>query len=226
MNTFILTWNPNADVYKPSDFQHDLQQVIDGDNVHLYRRIIDHKHCNDGDRFFMVRTDQPHAGICMAGYFCSNVFLDEGVHCTTIDPLLMVDTEMFDSITLDDLQKLLPDVDWKNLHSGTMISEKDAGLLEEAWLEYLYKHLLEFEDDSNMNAVMSWDFDIEDFESVPPSLQKLYKKRYGNTCERCGRSENEVDELAYHVVMDEAPVGKSIRQYLRCYCSDCWFGDF
>jgi len=226
MSTFILTWNPAISEYKMDQFHRDLKTVNDGEDADLYWPVEDHDDCLDGDRFFMLRTGRGHTGICMAGYFYSDPFEDDEVkngkrYIAGIDPLVWINTDEADYISLDELKALLPDIDWDHLESGTLISDEEAGLLEDAWLKYLYKHQNIF---NGYAAGKSWDFDLEDFESVPESLQDYYKETLGDKCEKCGRGEEEVIELAYHVVLGDDTTGSlPLRHVLHCYCSECWF---
>jgi len=226
MSTFILTWNPAISDYKMDQFHRDLKTVNDGESANLYWPVEDHEDCLDGDRFFMIRTGRGHTGICMAGYFYSDPFEDDE-HSSNkrfiagIDPLVWINTDEADYISLDDLKKLLPEINWDRIESGTLIDDEDAAVIEDAWLHYLYKHQDFF---NGYAAGKSWDFDLEDFESIPESLQMLYKDTRGDSCEKCGRKEEEVTELAYHLVLDNDYTGRTpLEKMLHCYCNECWF---
>lgn len=229
MSTFILTWNPAISEYKMDQFHHDLKTVNDGESADLYWPVEEYEDCQEGDRFFMIRTGRGHTGICMAGYFYSDPFEDDDHsdsskrYISGIDPLVWINTDEADHISLDTLKTLLPKIKWDRLESGTLISDEDAAIIEEAWLNYLYKHQDIF---NGYAAGKSWDFDLEDFESIPEPLQVLYKETRGNVCEKCGRKEEEVDEMAYHLVLNEDYSGSTpLEKMLHCYCNECWFGE-
>lgn len=228
MSTFILTWNPAISEYKMSQFHSDLKIINDGDTADLYWPVEEHEDCYEGDRFFMIRTGRGHTGICMAGYFHSDSFEDDEYqgpkkrYVVGIDPLVLVNTDETEYISIDALKEVLPSIDWEHIECGTMISEEEAGILEDYFLRYLYKHQDMY---NGYKAAKSWNFDLEDFESIPEHLQEYYKDNIGCTCEKCGRHEDEVDEMAYHLVLDGDTAAKApYDSHLHCYCSECWFG--
>ena len=228
MNTVILTWNPALSDYKTEQFRDDFLTVVDGDTPQIAWPVGPDERCKDADRFFMIRQGMGSTGICMAGYFYSDAFEDddwegEGKRFkVSIDPLVMINTERGEHLSLKDLKTAIPTVNWEAITSGTVISEEEAGKLEDMWLAFLYKNITHTEDG---HIAVSDDFDLEDFESIPASLQTYYKKNIRNTCERCGKSEQEVNELAFHFVWDDNDdTSTPLLKRLHCYCNECWFG--
>ena len=227
MSTIILTWNPAISEYKMDQFQNDLETVNEGDTADIYWPVEEYDDCLEGDRFFMIRTGRGNTGICMAGYFCSDSFVD-GEHNVTskryivgIDPLVMVNTDEAEFLSLDFLKAKLPNIDWEHLESGTLISDADAGALEDLWVRYLYHNQDMY---NGFKAAKSWNFELEDFETIPEHLQELYKQTKGSVCEKCGKHEDEVEEMAYHIVLDgDTEAKQPFDSHLHCYCSDCWF---
>lgn len=229
MKTFILKWNPATTAYNAEQFHNDLQEIADGGNVDISWPVSDYTRVQHGDRFLLIREGEGNSGIAMAGYFCSDAFIDdewegEGSRfIADIDPLVWVDVEAAPCVSLDELKKTVPEFNWDGAPSGTFIDDGLAAKVEHLWLNYLYDHQDIFD---GCLAAKSWDFDLEDFESVPPTLQTYLKQRYGSTCERCHRTEKEVSEMVYHVILDDydpehpAPLNK----HLHCLCDECWFG--
>jgi len=229
MRTFILKWNPADGNYSAEQFRNDLEEIADGGTIEMNWTVADYVRQKNNDRFFMIREGRGNNGVAMAGYFSSHTFIDdewegEGTrHVANIDPLVWIDIDEAPFVSLDELKASIPDFSWEDVPSGTLIEDCLAAKLEHIWLRYLYEHQDIFD---GGQAAKSWDFDLEDFESVPPTLQVLLKERYGCTCERCHKDEKEVVEMAYHVILDdynpEAP--KPLNSHLHCLCNECWFG--
>lgn len=229
MNTFILKWNPAISAYSAEQFINDLQELAEGSSLDIVWPLGKDCQIHHGDRIFVLREGNHNNGIVMAGYFCSDSYIDDNADsadecfAADIDPLVMINTDEVPYISMEDLKNGIKDVDWDACTSIIAITDTQAALLEHICLQYLYDHQEIFE---GMNAAKSWDFDLENFESIPPTLQEYYKKRYGSNCERCHRKESEVTEMAYHLVLDDydpehpAPMN----HHLHCLCSECWFG--
>lgn len=229
MNTFILKWNPTTSEYKTEQFRNDIQELAEGASIDIPWPVESEHRVRYGDRFFIIREGRGNNGIVMAGYFCSDSFIDDSKDAHThtyiaeIDPLVLVNIDEAEYVSFDDLRNMVKDVDWDDCPMVTMITEKQAALIENIWLQYMYNNQELFD---GYRAGKSWDFDLEDFESVPPTLQTYFKNRYGSDCEKCHRKESEVTEMAYHLVLDDynpenpAP----LNHHLHCLCSECWFG--
>lgn len=224
MNTLLLSWNPSSDNYKSESFVHDIEAVHNGDEVLLRWKLKDIDFCNKGDRFYMINTNSHgNRGICMVGYLYSTPFKDDDGSglCTNLDPLTMVDVDACPFISLDRLAKVIPDIDWFNLPNGLLLNEVQTVRIEELWLQYIYKHQNMYD---GIKASQAWDFDLENFETVTPALQECYLKTRGNKCEKCGKRPDEVNEMAYHIVLDGDYSGTTpLEKMLHCYCNECWF---
>ena len=138
MKTFILFWNPAISDVKPEDWQ----KMIDREDIFdCSWAVWDHDQADDaGERFFMVRCGEGNMGICQSGRFCSKPYQGEDWAGTEKQRYYM-DMDCYDCVPADEqppisvdvLEKAIPDIDWRRGHSGQLLSEEDAMKLDELW---------------------------------------------------------------------------------------------
>ena len=143
MNTIILFWNPGISSYTVRRLREDLANGTYVSNWSVWEHDKAHK----GDRFFMVRCGEGKTGICMSGRFRSEPYLDEdwsgkGRKVYYIDLLadVVIDPDACPILSTAELQSLIPDFKWDGGHSGRLLPEKDALILEEKWIDFLDEH--------------------------------------------------------------------------------------
>ena len=144
-NTFILKWNPAISSYTMERLDNDMSEWADGywsDNfdwsVHEWQKA--HK----GDRFFMVRVGEGNTGVFAAGRFTSEPFKDEDwsgkgrdVYYMQMEFEAVFHPERVEIIPTDELERELPNIDWRKGHSGQMLDKEDAERLELMWRDYV-----------------------------------------------------------------------------------------
>ena len=224
MSTFILTWNPAVSDFTAEAFRSSLGVLHAGEGADMCWPVPEDCRCGEEDRFFVLRTGGAAPGLCMAGYFSSAPYEDDDYDGTgtrfvaDIDPLVMVADDGI--LPLAQLQAAVPGIGWEGLDGVTLIVDDEAGMLEDCWVRHLYALRDSFD---GRVAAKSWNFELDNFESIPDHLQRLYKRDRGCVCEKCGKREDEVQEMAYHLVLDGVQPGDDYDSRLHCYCEECWF---
>lgn len=233
MNTFLLTWNPATSDYRMEQFERDIAMIAQSDTSEITIAVDDSIEIDQYDRFFAIRVGKGgYNGIVMAGYIISNAYDgDESKGqrpdrlYVDVDVLQMIHTEMAPMVSLKRLQEVMPTFEWSNLMECNKLSDEEAEAIEMEWLKYLYENQDIYD---GIKAVASWEYDIEDFETVPEAAQRFLKRKYGCKCEDCELEEDEDTEgheFAYHLILPEDGDCKRhpLKSVLHCYCDECWF---
>lgn len=228
MKTVILTWNPSISHYSADDFSRDFLIIADGETPNLSWNVGKNNMLEEGDRFFVIRQGMGSTGVAIAGYLNSDSYEDDerdgkNNYKVNLDPMIYFHTDRGPHITMKDLRQLVPGIDWDNVVSGTELKDEQSAKIEDELLHFVYERHDVFD---NVRATTAWNYDIEDFETITPSLQAYYKKNRGCKCEKCGKKEGEVIEMAYHFILGDNPdYSVPFNKRLHCLCSDCWFGE-
>ena len=73
-----------------------------------------------------VFTSEPYPGEDWAGKGKQRYYMDMGCYdCVPADEL--------SPISIDVLEKAIPDIDWRRGHSGQLLSDEDTAKLDELW---------------------------------------------------------------------------------------------
>ena len=82
----------------------------------------------------------------MSGVFTSEPYVGDDwnksrgskqIHYMDMQPNFIVNPETMPIITTEQLQKAIPDFEWRRGHSGTLLTEDQAQRLEKLFAEYL-----------------------------------------------------------------------------------------
>ena len=183
MNTFIMMWNPEISNWKKDDFELSLCHF---DDVEFNWAIYDYKKAKIGDRFFLVCCGGEKTGIVMSGTISSKPYKDEDwsgkgreVYYVKMNLGAMIHPDYEEIIRTEELEKVIPDFDWRGGHSGRLLDKMSAGKLEFMWQAYLNDNRFAF--DKGFARLDEW-YDGETGEIIDYYL----KKKYGETCECCG----------------------------------------
>lgn len=144
-NTFLLKWNPAISSYTMERLDNDISEWADGYwsddfdwSVHEWQKA--HK----GDRFFMVRVGEGNTGVFAAGRFTSEPFKDEDwsgkgreVYYMQMEFEAVFHPERVEIIPTKELERELPNIDWRKGHSGQMLDKESAERLELMWRDYV-----------------------------------------------------------------------------------------
>ena len=144
-NTFLLRWNPAISSYTMQRLDNDIAEWSDGYwsedfdwSVHEWEKA------HAGDRFFMVRVGEGNTGVFAAGRFTSEPYQSEDwsgkgrkVFYMAMEFEAVFHPERADIITTEELERELPNLDWRKGHSGEQLNMEDAEHLELMWRDYV-----------------------------------------------------------------------------------------
>ncbi len=135
--TYLLRWNPTISSFKPEDYNN---AVVNNNWQGMNWSINDYENAHYGDEYFMLRTGDDEAGIVWQGTFLSDPYTSDDWagaqkkrHYVNIDcqnPVLPTNPP---HISLSDLQKTLPEIDWQQGHSGQQLTQEQAQKLINLW---------------------------------------------------------------------------------------------
>lgn len=144
-NTFILRWNPSVSSYTMERLNDDMAEWAAGywDNdfdwsVHEWQKA------RRGDRFFMVRVGEGRTGLFAAGRFTTDPFRGDDwsgkgreVYYMQMEFETVFHPERADIISTEELECEIPNIDWRNGHSGEMLDAESTERLELMWRDYV-----------------------------------------------------------------------------------------
>lgn len=137
--TYLLRWNPTISSFKLDDYRDVLSKYPDGFcgmNWSVYEWEKAHK----GDHYYMLRTGDNKAGIVFRGVFTSDPYPGEDWagngkqrYYMDMDCYDCVSADVQSPICIEELEKVVPGIDWRRGHSGELLSSEDADRLNELW---------------------------------------------------------------------------------------------
>ena len=137
--TYLLRWNPTISSFKLDDYRDVLSKYpggFSGMNWSVYEWEKAHK----GDHYYMLRTGDDKAGIVFRGVFTSDPYLGEDWagngkqrYYMDMDCYDCVPADVQSPICIEELEKVVPGIDWRRGHSGELLSSEDADRLNELW---------------------------------------------------------------------------------------------
>ncbi len=137
--TYLLRWNPAISSFKHDDYRDVLSKYPDGFSG-MNWSVYEWEEAHKGDNFYMLRTGDNMAGIVFRGVFTSEPYSDDDWAGKGKQRYYM-DMDCYDCmpaaqkplVSLEELEKALPDIDWRRGHSGQLLSKEDANRLDELW---------------------------------------------------------------------------------------------
>ena len=134
--TFIMRWNATISNYSVEEYLNALYNPSAFPSYYEWS-VWDYNKVRTGDRFFMVLTGWEHNGIVMAGTIVSPPYIDQDwmgrgrtVHYVRLEPNYMSTPDNPNLLTTEELQKVIPDFNWENGHSGELLPPASAKKLE------------------------------------------------------------------------------------------------
>ena len=153
--TFIMRWNSDISNHRMVDFE---DSMADFNDVGLYYdwSIWDFKKVHVGDKFYMIRTGNGVNGVVMKGTLTDIPYADEDwsgkgrkVYYVRMSLSHIIHPDKAPLVlTTDTLSTAIPGFNWKEGHSGEMLADEEANLLDRLWEEYL-KELHELLENGN-----------------------------------------------------------------------------
>ena len=146
--TFIMRWNTDISNYTLAEFQEAMGDFFE-EGFYYDWSIWDYQKAHIGDRFYMVRTGKGKNGVVMRGFISGAPYPDEDwsgkgrrVFYIRMKPLNMIDPERAPMlITTNELSDKIAGFDWKEGHSGMILSDEQAAKLEDIWDKYAERML-------------------------------------------------------------------------------------
>ena len=142
--TFIMRWNTDISNYKLSEFEDAMEDFFD-DGFYYDWSIWDYQKAHIGDKFYMIRTGEGKNGVVMRGTIIGTPYPDEDwsgkgrkVYYIRMSLTNMIHPERTPLLlTTDELTEAIPDFNWKEGHSGEILSDSQADKLEGVWKDYI-----------------------------------------------------------------------------------------
>ena len=142
--TFIMRWNTDISNYKLSEFENAMEDFFD-EGFYYDWSIWDYQKAHIGDRFYMIRTGEGKNGVVMRGTIIGTPYPDEDwsgkgrkVYYIRMSLTNMIHPERTPLLlTTEELTEAIPDFNWKEGHSGEILSDSQADKLEDVWKDYI-----------------------------------------------------------------------------------------
>ena len=171
-NTVILKWNPAISSYNMIRFLDDIVQ----NNPESDWSIWEHERVRKGDIFHMLKVGHGQTGIVMQGRITSDPESGEDwsrqgrkTYYSNYKAEIMLGPDVFPLLTSHVLQDNIPDFDWFAGHSGMVLNEKQAEMLDKLWVSYLQENKAEFQ--SRLDLMECREM-LNDQLYLSPALQK------------------------------------------------------
>lgn len=138
---YMMRWNPSVSSFKEKDYEECMANMVHG-MFRMNWSIYDWQEARRGDLFYMLRTGDDKAGIVFNGHFLSDPYpADDWAGSTKrrmyVDMICINPAEPGGKplISLEQLQKSIPSIDWSKGHSGVLLSDEENAKLNELWEE-------------------------------------------------------------------------------------------
>lgn len=139
---YLMRWNPKISSFTEKDYKECVANKVH-DMFRLEWSISEWEEARRGDMFYMMRVGDNKAGIVFFGQFVTDPYPDEDWAGSTkrrmyVDMVCSHPKETVAKplISLEKLQKAIPEVEWTKGHSGVLLSnevwEKLSNLMNEA----------------------------------------------------------------------------------------------
>lgn len=137
MKTYIMRWNPGISSSKIEDFREALKKWPNGFCGDW--SIYDWEDAHEGDEYYMVRVGDGPNGVVHVGHFLREPYegndwagtakkrhyVDISIEhpCDPDEPM----------ISIENLQSVLPEIEWRRGHSGELLTEEQAERLHKVF---------------------------------------------------------------------------------------------
>ena len=141
--TYLLRWNPTISSFKLEHYRKAMAERPDGFGFDW--SVYEWEEAQEGDHYYMLRTGDDKPGIVFHGVFTSDPYEGDDWAGQKGKTRRYMDIDCYDCvpadeqspITIEVLEKAIPNVDWRKGHSGELLSEEDAEKLDELWEKYM-----------------------------------------------------------------------------------------
>ncbi|MGN1248338.1 MAG: hypothetical protein ACI4UO_07090 [Paludibacteraceae bacterium] len=134
MKTYIMRWNPGISSAKIEDFRTAREKWTKGFQSNW--SIYEWKEAKEGDEYYMIRVGEGPNGVVYMGHFLSNPYKGEDWagdpnkirHYVNISIEIHSDPDE-PMISIEQLEAVLPEIEWSGGHSGMLLTPKQAEIL-------------------------------------------------------------------------------------------------
>ena len=129
-NVYLMRWNPSISSFTEEDYKKCVEKLTYG-LFQINWSIKEWEEARKGDFFFMLRSGDDKAGIVFQGQFLSDPYPGDD-WAGTEKRRMYVDMICTDAIepgkvpplSLEKLQKAIPEINWTKGHSGERLSDE------------------------------------------------------------------------------------------------------
>lgn len=129
-NVYLMRWNPSISSFTEEDYKKCVEKLTYG-LFQINWSIKEWEEARKGDFFFMLRSGDDKAGIVFQGQFLSDPYPEDD-WAGTEKRRMYVDMICTDAIepgkvpplSLEKLQKAIPEINWTKGHSGELLSDE------------------------------------------------------------------------------------------------------
>ena len=179
-NTFVLMWNPAISNIKLNDHVSSIHSFL---LEQFSWSVYEHEKAKKNDRFIMVRVGDGKTGVVMSGIFDSNPYQADDwsgkgreVYYMNMQPNFIADPENAPIIPTSELQSAIPDFDWTGGHSGRMLNQKQATILDKLLCKYFGK-IANLIDGKTINGIEMFTYGSMDDENTNQETGKKNTER-------------------------------------------------
>ena len=140
--TYLLRWNPTISSFTLDHYRQAMSEHPDG--FAFDWSVYDWEDAHKGDRYYMLRTGDEHAGIVFRGEFTSEPseggdWAGKGKvrHYMDMDCFGCVPAEQTSPISLEVLEREIPEINWRKGRSGELLTLAVAEKLGQLWSELM-----------------------------------------------------------------------------------------
>ena len=134
---YLMRWNPTISSFTEKDYEKCLENQVHG-MFRINWSIYDWQEARRGDMFYMMRTGDDKAGIAVSGQFICDPYPGDDWGGSNkrrmyVDMICLNPMEPGEApdVTLEKLQKAIPEYDWTKGHSGELLKEDVADKLSD-----------------------------------------------------------------------------------------------
>ena len=127
---YLMRWNPKISSFTEKDYKECVENMV-YDMFRINWSISEWEEARRGDMFYMMRVDDDKAGIVFVGQFISDPYPGEDWAGSTKRRMYVdmfctnpVEPGAKPRISLDRLQKAIPEFEWAKGHSGVLLSDE------------------------------------------------------------------------------------------------------
>lgn len=184
MGIVILKWNPGFSSYTMARFLNHLEKcaLANDGNVGMNWSVWDFDKVHEGDVCYMLKVGYGQTGIVARGIITSDPYKGEDwswrnrptQYCDfTFEA--MINPDAFPLLNSAELTEAIPDFDWYGGHSGLVLTDHQAEVLERQWNDYLQKQSEYFEKASDQNLFLLSQPLLKDGSPYKMELEENYR---------------------------------------------------